>query len=217
MVLALFDFDGTITTHETMPDFLRRSIPRRRLITGRLLLAPLVLGYRLRLVSGTQIRRAVVRFGYSGVPTSTLAAAGRDFARDYLPNVLRPEAMRRIAWHKAEGHTVVVVSGGLDVYLDPWCQAHGLKLLCSSLEHREDLLTGRYEGQQCVRKEKVRRVRERYDLGAFTEVYAYGDTPEDHDLLGIATRKYYRWEEVGIPNVEDSGPASPSRRTDCPP
>jgi phosphatidylglycerophosphatase C len=198
MALALFDFDGTITTHETMPDFLRRSVPQRRLIIGWLLLAPLVLGYKLRLVSGTLVRRAVVRFGYRGVPTSALAASGRDFARGYLPNVLRPEAMERIAWHKAEGHTVVVVSGGLDVYLGPWCEEQGLELLCSSLQHRENLLTGRYEGQQCVQKEKARRVQERYDLAAFTEVYAYGDTPEDQDLLGIATRKYYQWQEVGV-------------------
>ena len=100
MALALFDFDGTITTHETMPDFLRRSISPRRLLVEWLLLAPLVLGYKLRVVSGTLVRRAIVRFGYSGVPVSVVAAFGREFAKNYLPNVLRPEAMQRIAWHK---------------------------------------------------------------------------------------------------------------------
>ena len=52
MSLALFDFDGTITTHETMPDFVRQSVSRRRLLLGNLVLAPLVLGYKLGLVSG---------------------------------------------------------------------------------------------------------------------------------------------------------------------
>ena len=197
MAIALFDFDGTITTHETMPDFLRRSISRRRLLVGWLLLAPLVLGYKLRVISGTLVRRAIVRFGYSGVPASAVAAFGRDFAQNYLPKVLRPEAMQRIAWHRAQGHKVVVVSGGLDVYLAPWCDAQGLELLCSSLQRRNGVLTGHYEGQQCVLEEKARRVRERYDLQAFAEVYAYGDTPEDRDLLGIATKKYYQWQEVG--------------------
>src|SRR5690606_16557445 len=87
MAIALFDFDGTITTHETMPDFLRRSISRRRLLVGWLLLAPLVLGYKLRVISGTLVRRAVVRFGYSGVPASAVTAFGRDFAQNYLPKV----------------------------------------------------------------------------------------------------------------------------------
>ena len=197
MALALFDFDGTITTHESMPDFRRRSISRHRLLVGWLLLAPLVLGYKVRLVSGTLVRRAIVRVGYSGVPALAVAMFGRDFAQSYLPNVLRPEAMQRIAWHKAQGHKVVIVSGGLDAYLAPWCDAQGLELLCSSLQCRNGVLTGYYEGQQCVLAEKARRVRERYDLQAFPEIYAYGDTPEDWDLLGIATKKYYQWQEVG--------------------
>ncbi|KGM52342.1 hydrolase [Lysobacter concretionis Ko07 = DSM 16239] len=197
MSLALFDFDGTITTHETMPEFLCRSISRRRLFMGWLLLAPLMLGYKWQLIAGTLVRRAIVRVGYSGVAASAVVTSGRDFAESYLPNVLRPEAMQRIAWHVVQGHKVVVVSGGLDVYLAPWCEAHGLELLCSSLQRRNGVLTGYYEGQQCVLAEKARRVRERYDLQAFTEVYAYGDTFEDRDLLGIATRKYYQWQEVG--------------------
>ncbi len=195
--LALFDFDGTITTHETMPDFVRRSISRHRLVLGQILLAPLILGYKIGFVPGLLIRKAIVRFGYSGVPTSTLELAGLDFAKSYLPNVLRPEAMERIAWHKSLGHTVVVVSGGIDVYLAPWCNEHGLELVCSSLQQQNGILTGRYLGKQCVLAEKSRRVSARYDLSKFATIYAYGDTPEDHDLLGIATERYYQWQHVG--------------------
>lgn len=49
--LALFDFDGTITTHETMPVFLRQSISRRRKVIGSVLFLPLVLGYKAGFVS----------------------------------------------------------------------------------------------------------------------------------------------------------------------
>lgn len=198
MSLALFDFDGTITTCETMPEFVRRSVSRRRLLAGQLLLAPLVLGYKAGIVSGTLIRRVIVRFGYTGVPAASLERSGRDFAQNYLPEVLRAEAMQRIAWHKTQGHKVVVVSGGLDTYLAPWCEEHGIELICSSLQQRDAVLTGRYEGLQCVLAEKARLVRERYDLEEFPVVYAYGDTPEDRDLLAIATRRYYRWQEVGV-------------------
>lgn len=194
--LALFDFDGTITSHETMPKFLLRSVSGYRLVIGWLLLAPLIFGYQLGLVSGTLIRRALVRFGYQGVPAAVVDAFGQDFAQNYLPTTLRTEAMQRIAWHKAQGHRVVVVSGGLDAYLRPWCDAQGLELLCSSLQSRDGVLTGHYEGQQCVLAEKARRVQQRYDLASFAEIYAYGDTPEDQDLLGIASQKYYQWQQV---------------------
>jgi len=142
-VLALFDFDGTITTHETVPEFIRRSVGRRLMI-GWLLLAPLVLGYNVSLVSGTLVRRAVVRVAYAGTPASRVVTHGRDFVASHLPSVVREDAMQRIAWHKAQGHTVVVVSGGLNAYLEPWCAAHELELLCSSLQVRDGILTGRY-------------------------------------------------------------------------
>lgn len=198
MTLALFDFDGTITTRETMPDFVRLSVSRPRLMLGQVLLAPLVIGYKLGFVSGTFVRRAIVRFGYSGTTVAALEAHGHDFARSALPSMLRPEIMQRIAWHKSQGHTVSVVSGGLDAYLAPWCHEHGLELICSALQHRDGVLTGRYLGQQCVLAEKARRVRERYDLNTFHEIYAYGDTPEDKDLLSIATHRYYRGQEVAL-------------------
>lgn len=195
--LALFDFDGTITTHETMPEFLRRSTSRRRRILGSVLFVPLVIGYKVRLVSGETIRRLLVRYAYRGVSVATLEATGETFARDYLTRVLRPEAMDRIAWHASQGHRVVVVSGGLDVYLRPWCERHGLELLCSSLQQCDGVLTGRYQGPQCVRAEKVRAVRIHCRLDDGAVVYAYGDTPEDRDLLSLATHPYYRWRAVG--------------------
>lgn len=196
MILALFDFDGTVTTHETMPDFIRQSVSKRRLISGQLLLAPFILGYKLGLVSGVVIRRVLVRVAYSGVPIAWLERRGHQFAEQYLSASLRPEAMERIKWHKDSGHKVVIVSGGLDIYLAPWCQKHGLDLICSSLEHREGLLTGKYNGEQCVLSEKVRRVSERYDLDSFESIYAYGDTVEDKDMLNIATNAYYQWQHV---------------------
>lgn len=196
MNLALFDFDGTITTREMMPDFMIAAVPPLRLAVGRVLLAPLVVGYKLGLVSGRVVRAVIVRFGFTGVSEAVLAEAGRRFARDVLPGVLRPQAMERIAWHQAQGDTVVVVSGALDVYLSHWCAAHGLPLVCSSLEVRDGTMTGRYAGPQCVRAEKARRVAEHYDLSGYARVYAYGDTPEDHDLLALAHHRYYRWQPL---------------------
>lgn len=190
--LALFDFDGTLTTRETFPDFMHHAVPRWRLWVGRVLLAPLVLGYRLGLVSGTVIRAVIVWFGFRGVDAATVAAHGRDFAENVLPGLLRVETMSRLRWHLGRGDTVVLVSGGLDVYLQPWCEAQGIACLASTLAQRGGRLTGGYEGAQCVRGEKARRVTDAYDLSRFDHVHAYGDTPEDHELLALAHTRIYR-------------------------
>jgi HAD superfamily hydrolase (TIGR01490 family) len=197
MNLALFDFDGTITTKETYPYFIRAAVAPRRLAIGWLLLGPLVLGYRLGLVPGRLLRALIVRIGLAGRDAAEIQAAGERFAREVLPGMVRPQALDRIRWHQARGDTVVVVSGGLDVYLDAWRRQHGLELICSRLESRDGRLTGRYSGRDCVSAEKSRRVRERFCLEAFDQVYAYGDTHEDLDLLELADRRWYRWQELG--------------------
>ena len=196
MNLALFDFDGTITTREMFPDFMRAAVSKRRLLAGSLVFAPMVVGYKLGIVSGSTIRRHIVNFGFHGVRADHFEKVGRQFSDDVLPDVLRPMALQRIRWHKAQGDMVVVVSGALDVYLRHWCRKHDVDLLCSSLEVENGRLTGRFRGAQCVGAEKSRRVRETCKLDDFSVVYAYGDTKEDLDLLSIADKKYYRWQEV---------------------
>ncbi|MBW3550363.1 MAG: HAD-IB family hydrolase [Proteobacteria bacterium] len=196
MNLALFDFDGTITTREMLPAFMHCAVEPRRLVTGKVLLAPLIVGYKLGLVPGTIVRAAVVRLGFSGVPLARLEEHGLAFARLALPPVVRPEAMERIDWHKRQGDTVVVVSGAFDVYLRHWCRQHQVGLICSSLEQRNGMLTGRYHGRQCVGEEKARRVREAFELSRYGRIYAYGDTREDLGLLALAHERYYRWQQV---------------------
>jgi phosphatidylglycerophosphatase C len=130
------------------------------------------------------------------VPVAAVDEAGRRFALDVLPSALRPDALERIRWHRQQGDRVMVVSGALDVYLAHWCRQHGLDLLCSRLETRGGVLTGRYRGAQCVGAEKSRRIREVLDLNEFPVIYAYGDTHEDLDMLRLAHRRYYRWQEL---------------------
>ena len=196
MDLALFDFDGTITDRETMPDFMVAAVRPARLAFGKVVLLPLVLGYKLGWVSGSVVRAAICRFGFWRIPSIELEQHGTAFAQDFLPKVLRPQAMERIAWHKARGDRIVVVSGGLDLYLRHWASAHGLELLCSSLEQKAGRFTGRYQGAQSVRREKARRVRAAFPPERYNKVFAYGDTPEDYDLLATAHEAYYRWQQV---------------------
>ena len=61
--LALFDFDGTLTTRETFPDFMRYAIARPRLLVGGVLLAPVVFGYRRGWVAGNPTRASIVQMG----------------------------------------------------------------------------------------------------------------------------------------------------------
>ncbi|MBK8285482.1 MAG: HAD-IB family phosphatase [Ahniella sp.] len=178
-----------------MPDFMRFAVPKHRLVLGYMLLWPLIVGYKLKWVSGILVRRAIVWMGFRGMAETTFEQLGQRFATEVIPLALRPEMLAKIAWHRAQGHRLVVVSGALDVYLKHWCAAHGLELVCSALEVREGRLTGRYLGEQCVRVEKVRRLGQIVALDEYGPIHAYGDTDEDLDLLALADIAFMR----GVP------------------
>lgn len=195
MDLALFDFDGTLTTRETFPDFMRHAVSRPRLLAGGVLLAPVIFGYRRGWIGGDPTRASIVQVGLRGVDAIRLRARGEMFAREVLPTVLRPEAMARLQWHRDRGDRVVVVSGGLDVYLAPWCATQGVELACSVLAERGGRITG-YAGAQCVGEQKVRRVRALCDPLAYAAVHAYGDTHEDLAMLAMAHHRTYRGQAM---------------------
>jgi phosphatidylglycerophosphatase C len=194
--LALFDFDGTITRSDTFTPFLRLSVRPARKVAGSVLLAPVILGYKLGMMSGRTSRPIAARVAFQGEQASDVRAVGLRYAREVLPGVVRRRARERIAWHQQQGDAVVVVSGSLDVYLRCWCESIGVDVICTELEERDGRLTGRYVGGDCSGSEKPRRIRQRYDLGRYPVVYAYGDTIDDREMLGLAHEKYYRWRRI---------------------
>ncbi len=193
MNLALFDFDSTITTRDTFADFIRFAAPRSRQWWA-VALAPLLAGYRMGWVSGHVLRASAVRAGLRGLSLKHVQTLGEHFAADVLSQIERPEAMARIEWHRARGDHIVVVSGALDLLLAPWCRRHGLQYLCSSLETKQGMLTGAYQGEQCVAEEKARRVRAAFALAEYTDISAYGDSSDDFALLRLAHHRYFRWQ-----------------------
>ena len=196
MNLALFDFDGTITRSDTWTPFLRFSATRRRMLVASVVLSPLIVGYKLGVVPGRKGRPIAARVAFVGKKADVVRELGRAYARDVLPALVRRRALERIDWHKQQGDAVVVVSGSLDVYLRHWCEAMGVDLICTELEERDGMLTGRYVCGDCSRGEKLRRIRARYDLAQYPVIYAYGDTADDREMLEIAHELYYRWKRI---------------------
>lgn len=208
--LAFFDFDGTITTKDTFSDFMKFSASPARKAVCIVALAPLMLAYRARWVSASTARPLAARFAFGYFGAHKLRDLGRQYAAEVLPSCLRARALDQIRWHQQQGDKVVVVSASLDVYLRPWCSDIGVELICTCLEERSGKFTGRYVEKDCSGAQKVLRIRSAYDIDSFSDVYAYGDTSEDHEMLLLANHRYYKWRKIkGWPPV---GPSMPPGR-----
>lgn len=196
MNLALFDFDGTISSSDTWTPFMRVAVRPSRLVIGQALMLPIAIGYRLGIVSASRGRQIATRLAFVGDDAARIRECGAEYAKDVLPRTIRTSMLERVAWHRSRGDEVVIVSASLDVYLSPWCQTQGLAHICTMLEEKQGRLTGKYVDGDCCGAEKVRRIRRHYDLSRHERVYAYGDSAEDREMLELAHVKFYRGKEI---------------------
>ncbi|MBZ0251782.1 MAG: HAD-IB family phosphatase, partial [Candidatus Methylomirabilis sp.] len=81
----------------------------------------------------------------------------------------------------------------LDLYLEPWGRKAGFDdVLCSRLALEGGAPTGRLEGGNCFGPEKVARLARALGPLERYELYAYGDSRGDRELLAAAAHPFYK-------------------------
>ena len=194
-VVALFDFDGTITTRDSLLPFLWQLFGPVKLAGFALLMSPLLLGYLLRLIPNGVAKEKLLGRMLGGMPMNQLKSEAERFARDTLPHLVRPESAERIAWHLGQGHRVIIVSASLELYLKPWADALGIdEVLATRLAVEQGRAAGRFDGVNCFGAEKAQRIRDYLGDVSGLEFYAYGDSRGDREMLAMAEHAYYRGE-----------------------
>lgn len=192
MKLAIFDFDGTITTRNSFADFILRTHGVMGALSGLLVLSPVLMAYILGCMANWKAKQKVFAYFYGDWEKERFEAAARDYAQKKLPAILRPAALKRVEWHKGQGHRVVIVSASFEDYLKPWCDAHKVDLLATQLEIKEGRLTGEFASGNCYGEEKLDRLKQAYNLSDFEFIYAYGDSDGDKPLAKIANEFHFK-------------------------
>ena len=192
MRLAIFDFDGTVTKKDSLVQFILFTHGPVKTALGFILLSLVLLLYVLKILPNWRTKEIVLTYCYKGWDLALFNRLAAEFAKDDLNKIVRPSALDKIQWHIKEGHRVVIVSASIENYLESWCWEHKVEVLGTRLEVVNGLLTGKIDGKNCHGQEKIRRIKEKYNLKDFDFIYAYGDTRGDLALKEIAQEFYYR-------------------------
>jgi phosphatidylglycerophosphatase C len=191
--VAVFDFDGTMTHRDSTTSFCRATVPAGRLGRALIRLSPGLAGFALGLVPRQRTKELVLTALFAGVEEAELRRRAARWAATSLPGLVRPTALSRVRWHQSRGHRVVLASASLEMLVEPWARAAGIHdVLATALEVRDGRLTGRLRGRNCYGEEKVVRLRALLGDLAEVELYAYGDSRGDRELLAVAQHPAYR-------------------------
>lgn len=190
--IAFFDFDGTITTKDTLLEIFKYRHGKMKFYLGFLLNSPFLVAYKAGLISNQLAKEKTLQLFFGGMKVADFNAFCEQFAREIIPSLLRKKALKEIDRLKQAGAEVVIVSASPENWLQPWCTAHNLQLLATQLEVNNHQITGKIKGNNCHGEEKVRRIQEAYNLADYKEVYCYGDTSGDKPMLSLATHAFYQ-------------------------
>jgi phosphatidylglycerophosphatase C len=194
--LALFDFDGTITSRDSLIDFIIFTFGWKRFLIGFLWASPMIAAFMLRMMSGAKVKEKLLGFHVAGIKHVDLKALGAKYSTERLPDIVRQNALQKIRWHRTQGHKVAVVSASMEPWLEEWCKRNDLDLIATRLDVKSETVTGKFASKNCMGPEKVKRIREKYDLKEFLYIYAYGDSFGDKEMLALADEKYFKWKRV---------------------
>lgn len=155
---------------------------------------------KLKIISETTMRQKWLK-GMARVFKDTPREQLRDMFRETLENdlqpILRQDVIQRLQAHKADGATVILVSGIFSVFVEIIAEHIGIDgAIGTQLEYRNDKTTGHITGIPCVGIQKIdyihQFVQENHPNTDFANCYGYADSYSDRALLsavghGVAT------------------------------
>ncbi len=190
--LVLFDFDGTITTKDTLIEFILFYRGRHQYLLGIVMLAPMLALYVTKLIPNWKAKQHFLSHYFKGENVDTFNSRCRDFSTKVLPALIRPQALEAIEEYRKQNVTMAVVSASAENWIKPWCDRYGMLCLASKLEVKDGNITGKLNGRNCYGDEKVCRIKEQFNLSDYQEIIAYGDTSGDKEMLELAHQTFFK-------------------------
>jgi phosphatidylglycerophosphatase C len=188
--LALFDFDGTITTKDTFIEFIKFTEGTSGFYWGILKQSPLLLLYALKVIPNHLAKQQLFSSFYKDIKSTIFNSWAKDFKK-YIDVIIKPKALQRLEFHRNQGDRIVIVSAGLENMIEPWCRENNIELIATKIEFNNGKLTGKFASKNCYAEQKVVRIKELLNVHEYDVIYAYGNSKGDLAMLELATERHY--------------------------
>ncbi len=189
-VLAVFDVDGTLVETNVVEYFLWMRLRAQpidewpRFMAQMLREAPRWLYLERR--SRAEFQRSFYR-EYDGLDYEVMKGLGREALDAVTLRRIYPEGMRRIREHKRAGHRVLLLTGALDVVVEPLAELLDVEVDCAHLLVKDGRLTGDLQAPPPAGEARGTLLEEyaaRHGI-VLSESFAYADSLSDLGMLEL--------------------------------
>lgn len=191
-----FDFDGTLTTSDTLLEFIKYAKGTSRFLMVFLMYSPLLVLMKLHLYPNWKAKQQIFAHLFAGMRIEKFDALCRGFAEENQ-HLLRPKGITLMHEALVAGAQVFIVSASIDNWVRPFFDIRNLKgvqVLGTQIEVEDGKLTGRFKSNNCYGKEKVHRIAEvlkSFERSEY-EIEAFGDSRGDKEMLAFADKGHFK-------------------------
>lgn len=196
--LYCFDFDGTLTSSDTMIELIKFAKGGQQLIIGLMANIWFLILMKLHLYPNWRCKERILTYFFGGMNIDDFNALCTSFANSHHP-LVRPQAIAEVNDIMANGGKVLVVSASADNWVGPMLQKAFCNvpiLSATKLEVVNGKITGRIEGRNCYGEEKVSRIKEYMKANHIQRqdyyIYAYGDSSGDKQMMEYADETFFK-------------------------
>ncbi|WP_277964280.1 HAD family hydrolase [Pseudomonas sp. RIT-To-2] len=191
-VLSVFDFDGTLTRHDSFVPFLKFAFGNRAFTWRMVRMLPSAVRYLGKGLSRDELKATLIASFLTDVEVSWLEQKAGQFRAHFWGRLMRPAGVAAVAAERASGAQVTLCSASPSLVLKPFAEHLGIRLIATELEVANGRLTGRISGSNCRCETKVLRLEAVYGPLSQYRLRAWGDTRGDHELLAAAQDAHWR-------------------------
>ena len=191
--VAVFDFDGTITTKDTLLEFIRFTKGGFHFLWGLILFSPLLIAYKLRLYPNWKVKQKLFSYFFKGMKLYDFDQLCKDFFH-HASGLIRTEAQAAVQRHIEAGDSLVIISAGIENWVRPFAEQLNIPfVLCTEIEtNSAGCLTGYFSTPNCYGDEKIKRLLKLFPDREDYYLIVYGDSSGDRELMNYADKKLYR-------------------------
>lgn len=192
--LAIFDFDGTISSKDSTKFFLKLSRGSTTFFYGYYIrFFHLSILSRLGLYDHKKLKEKRIYFFLNDMSLKVFQLHIDNFHSTFFNKYLKKTALNRLDWHKKNDHKIIILSATISNLLKEWSLSNNFFLIANSLLIKDGKVTGKFDRPDCSYEEKVFRLQEHINLENFEYIYAYGDTPSDRAFLNLADEAFFEY------------------------
>jgi len=185
--LAIFDFDGTLTTRDTFIDLIIFSKGIFSLLAGILINFRILLLYLLGMTSGDNAKEQLFAFFFKNLKSDQFLNICQKYAQNRIPKILNQRVLNKFFWHKARGDITVIVTASIKQWVEPLAFELGFKrVIATEIEILNQKLTGKFSTPNCNGPEKVKRFVYSFPNHPTYLLYVYGNLKGDKELMQLA-------------------------------